>query len=90
MGKEYSTSYAKLTNIILQMSNYHRSKLFDIAEYMQRDPMRRIYYGSKRKKSSRLIDLFIGFLLGFICGVVFIVSISTIFEFLKSIIHSAY
>jgi len=50
MGKKYSTSYAKLTNLILQMSNYHRSKLFDIAEYMQRDPMRRIYYGSKRKK----------------------------------------
>jgi len=82
MGKKYSTSYAQLTNIILEMSNYHRSKLLDIAEYMSRDPSRRIYYG--RKRSNRLIDGFIGFMLGLICGIILIVFIISIFEFIKS------
>ena len=87
MRKKYSTSYPQLTNIILEMSNYHRSKLLDIAEYMQRDPLRRIYYGSKRKISSRSIDVFIGFFLGIICGIVFIVSITSIFKLIKWFIY---
>jgi hypothetical protein len=77
MGK-YNTSYAQLSNLILHMSDYNRSKLLDIANKISRDTNYRHSFPEKRKEI--LTGLFIGFVFGFIFAIFFVASITTIFS----------
>ena len=82
--QKYNTSYTQLSNIIIQMSDYHRSELLEIAKKILKGQNYRTY--NMGRKSNRLRGVFIGFMAGFIFATAFYVYFDQILDLVRTLV----